>query len=108
MKTYNLVLATALTISGSAWVTFDPADAQGISGARQQREQENRRRNRNQPPAGQVQAAAGQQLSAEESTAIRPVLEAVRAENWAAAAAAHPAAVAAAQSPYARYVVGQL
>lgn len=47
-------------------------------------------------------------LTAQESSAIRPLSEAVRAQNWAAAAAALAAAQAGAQSPVARFEVGRL
>lgn len=56
----------------------------------------------------QQQQAAPARLSREETAAIRPLSEAVRAQNWAGAAAALPAAQAGAQTPPARFEVGRL
>ncbi len=56
----------------------------------------------------QSKQSGGGTLSREESAAIAPVVQAVQAEDWATASAGLPAAQAAAQSPYARYVIGQL
>lgn len=47
-------------------------------------------------------------LSRAESDAVMPAYQAVQHQDWAAAGAALPAAQAAARSPAARYVVGQL
>ena len=47
-------------------------------------------------------------LGREESDAILPTYQAVQAQDWAAAAAALPAAQAGARTPAGRYVVGQL
>lgn len=47
-------------------------------------------------------------LSRQESDAMLPAYQAVQSQDWAAATAALPAAQAAAQSPTARYVLGQL
>ena len=55
-----------------------------------------------------AQPAAAPRLSAPEQAALNPALQAAQRQDWAATAAALPAARAAAQSPYARYVVGQL
>lgn len=105
------LLAAAVTIGSALWISAAPAEAQGLRNAEQQRRQDERRRQRDEGPAqqqGRVATAAGQQLTAEETAAIRPVLEAVQAQDWATAGAGLPAAKAAAQSPYGRYVVGQL
>ena len=55
-----------------------------------------------------AQPAHAPRLSAPEQAAMNPALQAAQRQDWAATAAALPAARAAAQSPYARYVVGQL
>lgn len=62
------------------------------------------------PAAVQAQAVAApaQQLTAAERQALRPLHEAYRQRNWAGVAAALPAASAAVQSPFGRYVVGQI
>lgn len=65
-------------------------------------------RNREQRGEQRGQQQSGNQLSREEGAAITPLLEAVRAQDWAAAQAALPAAQQGASSPYGRFVVGQL
>lgn len=99
----------AILMLGVGTVTFAlPADAQGV--AARQRDQQERQQRRGRGEQGQQQQQAGQiqNLSREENTAIVPVYQAVQASDWPTATAALPAAQAAAQSPYARYVVGQL
>jgi tetratricopeptide (TPR) repeat protein len=62
------------------------------------------------PPAPAPQPATGARtynLTKEERVALAPAQKAVTAKDWAAAQAALPAAQAAAQSPDAKYVVGQ-
>src|SRR3954447_20985188 len=62
------------------------------------------------PPAPAAQPAPGTRtynLTKEERVALAPAQKAVTAKDWAAAQAALPAAQAAAQSPDAKYVVGQ-
>jgi tetratricopeptide (TPR) repeat protein len=62
------------------------------------------------PPAPPAQPATGARtynLTKEERVALAPAQKAVTAKDWAAAQAALPAAQAAAQSPDAKYVVGQ-
>lgn len=90
MKFPKLALAMALALGGTAVIFTGPADAQRDK--------------------AKQKAETGPTLTREESAAINPVLIASRATppDWAAAAAALPAAQAGAQSPYARYVVGQL
>ncbi len=56
----------------------------------------------------QAPAAGAQQLTDAERQALRPLGDAYRQRNWPAVAAALPAAAAAAQSPFGRYVVGQI
>lgn len=88
MKFPKLALAAALALSGTAVMFAGPADAQ----------------------RDKQKAEPGQTLTREESAAIGPLVTATRATppDWAAAAALLPAAQTGAQSPYARYVVGQL
>jgi tetratricopeptide (TPR) repeat protein len=62
------------------------------------------------PPAPAAQPTTGARtynLTKEERAALAPAQKAVIAKDWAAAQAALPAAQAAAQSPDAKYVVGQ-
>ncbi len=110
MKTSTFALAASLTLAGPVWLAAAPAEAQSIRQAERQRQEDARRRQQqpDAPQSGRVQGQGGQQLSAEEGALIRPLLEAVRAQNWAAATAALPAAQAGVQSPYGKYVVGQL
>jgi tetratricopeptide (TPR) repeat protein len=67
-------------------------------------------RGRRQQPAQQQQQQPSTvgQLSREETAAVRPLYDAVHAQDWAGANAALPAAQAGVQSPYGRYIVGQL
>jgi predicted Zn-dependent protease len=87
-------LLTAMAAFGVAATLAAPAEAQ-----RTREQRGNQERNQEQ---------AGGQLSREENAAVVPVYQAVQAQDWATAQTALPAAQAAAQSPYARYVVGQL
>lgn len=99
--------ALAVALAASTAFVHVAAGAQGLrqrEGDRAQRER-NQRGGEEQQQQGQGQIA---QLSREENAAIVPLYTAVQAQNWAEATAALPAAQAAAQSPYARYVVGQL
>lgn len=59
-------------------------------------------------PAQPAQPQRQYDLSRAERTALQPVILAVHAANWAAATAGLPAAVEAARSPHARYLVGQI
>lgn len=86
MKVSKLVLATAALVAAPLMVTQPVGAQQGKQQAKQE----------------------GPRLSREETTAIRPLSEAVRAQNWAGAAEALPAAQAAAQSPAARFEVARL
>jgi len=67
-------------------------------------------RGRRQQPEQQQQQQPSTvgQLSREETAAVRPLYDAVHAQDWAGANAALPAAQAGVQSPYGRYIVGQL
>lgn len=60
-----------------------------------------------QPGAAAPAPQAALAFTREERTALAPVSQALMMRNWAAAAAALPAAQAAAQSPSARYAVGR-
>ena len=100
-------LAAAFIVSGSAALFHGaPADAQVFESLRQKQ-----KGNQRQQPSGcALEAVEGQRqyrLSAEECTAIAPLLQAVAAQDWAAARAALPAAQAAARSADARYVAAQ-
>ncbi len=107
MTVSKLALASLLAVGGLATVAVSAAEAQR-SVRDNQREQE-RRRAAEQAKQGQTgQTAQIAQLTREESAAIVPLFEAVRAANWPAATAALAAAQAGAMSPYAKYVVGQL
>ena len=97
MKVSKLTLVAALALAAPALLATNPAGAQRVKEAQRQQQQS--------PPQQQV---AAPQLSAAERTALLPALQAAQRQDWAAAAAALPAAQAAAQSPGARYVVGQI
>jgi Tfp pilus assembly protein PilF len=84
MKVSKLALAASLALVAAPMIVAPQAGAQD---------------KQKQEPA---------RLSAQESTAIRPLSEAVRAQNWPAATAALAAAQAGAQSPIARFEVGRL
>lgn len=103
MKVSKVALVAALALGTTAFLGTTATDAQSIRNAQKQREETQRRQQRAQPQQAQVAA-----LTPAENTAIAPLFQAVRAQNWAAAAAALAAAQAGAQSPYAKYVVGQL
>jgi Tfp pilus assembly protein PilF len=97
MKTTRAALIAALITSGAAMLTVaTPAAAQNAPA--QQGEQ-----------AGQpAQPEREYDLRRAERTALAPALTAIGASDWAAAQAALPAAQAAAQSPDAKYLVGQI
>ena len=98
------MLAATLIVGGASFAA--PAAAQSAleSLRQQQRGQREQREARQQ----QQQPAQVQSLGREENAAILPALQAVQAQDWATATAALPAAQAGAQTPYGRYVVGQL
>jgi Tfp pilus assembly protein PilF len=97
MKTTRAALIAALITSGAAMLAAaTPAAAQNAPA--QQGEQ-----------AGQpAQPEREYDLRRAERTALAPALTAIGANDWAAAQAALPAAQAAAQSPDAKYLVGQI
>ena len=105
MRVSRIALAAAFALAGPAFLYTVPAESQGIRGAEKQREELRRRGKQEQPAPQQAQVA---QLTAEENAAIGPLMRAFQAQDWAAATAAIPAAQAGAQSPYAKYVVGEL
>jgi tetratricopeptide (TPR) repeat protein len=84
-----ITLATAAVLGVAAMLHAGSADAQ----------RSNKQASKQERPGS---------LSREESAAISPVVQAVQAEDWATASAGLLAAQAAAQSPYARFVIGQL
>lgn len=104
MTISRAVLAATL-IAGGASVAAPAAAQSALESLRQQQRGQREQREARQQPQ---QPAQVQSLGREESAAITPALQAVRAQDWAAATAALPAAQAGAQTPYGRYVVGQL
>jgi tetratricopeptide (TPR) repeat protein len=92
MKTTRAALIAALITSGASLVAVAaPAAAQ------------------NAPAQGQAaQPEREYDLRRAERTALAPALTAIGASDWAAAQAALPAAQAAAESPDAKYLVGQI
>ena len=107
MKFTTAVLAATLIAEGAA-LYATPAGAQSPLESLRRQQRGQREEPRPQPQPQQQQSARVQSLSREENAAIMPAYQAVQALDWAAASAALPAAQAGAQSPYARYVVGQL
>lgn len=87
----RITLGVALILGSAAMVATVPADAQRLK--------------KSQPTAQPAQRSFN--ISKEERAVLLPVQTAVTAKDWAAAQAALPAAVAAAQSPDARYAVGR-
>ena len=108
------VAATMFASSASLLAYAAPANGQVLDslrnrqrGAQQQQQQEQQQQARG---ACSLTAGEGQrqyQLAQAECTAIAPLLQAVGAQDWAAARAAMPAAQAAARSADAKYVTGQ-
>lgn len=83
-----------------------PAEAQVFDSLRKQQKGQSRQRG----DGCQLAAAQGDRqyrMNAEECQAMAPLLQAIAAQDWAAARAALPAAQAAARGADARYVVGQ-
>lgn len=95
MNIPNSVLAAAIALVGSVALAQPPAPEAQLppaSAPRQDRQQQ------------EIQAPG---LGRAESDATGPLIAAVRARDWAAAAAALPAARAGVQSPAGRYLVGR-
>lgn len=86
----RIALGIALVLGGASVVATAPADAQ----------------KRKKGEAAQP-AQRSYNLSKEERAALLPVQTAITAKDWATAQAGLPAAVAAAQSPDAKYAVGR-
>lgn len=107
-KSFATALGAALIVGGSAaLLTANSADAQVFESLRnkQKGDQQQQRRQR-----CELQSNDGQRqyrLNNEECTAVAPVLQAIAAQDWAAARAALPAAQAAARNTDSRYVVAQ-
>jgi len=95
MTTFGTARSVGLA-AGCAMLLAVPIEAVDASAGGQKR-----------APSGRKQAQAPA-LGASENAAIRPLYNAVRDQDWAAANAALPAARAAAQSPAGRYLLGQL
>jgi len=89
----RIALGVALVLGGASVVATMPADAQ------------KRKKGGDAQPAQPAQRSF--KLSKEERAALLPVQNAITAKDWATAQAALPAAVAAAQSPDARYAIGR-
>ncbi|HEV2816570.1 MAG TPA: hypothetical protein VGW40_05045 [Allosphingosinicella sp.] len=102
--TISRALVAATMIVGAAALAEAQSPLEALKaqqrGRRQQQEQQQQ-----QP---QPQPATVGQLSREETAAVRPLYDAVHAQDWAGANAALPAAQAGVQSPAGRYIVGQL
>ena len=108
MKVSKLALM-AMTAGLSAALASQ-AGAQGYGQPQPEQRREAPRQEREQQQQGQQGQGQGQQarLTREEAAAIRPLQQAVQAQNWEAANAALAAAQAAAQQPAARFEVGRL
>src|SRR4051812_45243751 len=109
MRISRAVLAAAL-IAGSATLLVDSAPARAQSAFESLRSHQRSQQNQNQQQQQQQQQQQSQipSLSRAENDAVRPLMQAVQAHDWAAATAALPAARAGVQSPAGRYLVGQL
>jgi tetratricopeptide (TPR) repeat protein len=108
--------ATLVAGAATLLVPAAPAAAQsaldslrGRQSTRNQQQQQQQQQQQEGQPAAQPRPA-GQiaNLTREESAAIMPLYTAVQAQDWPTATAALAAAQAGAQSPAARYLVGQL
>ena len=104
MKVSKLALAASLALGASPAAAQYSQPQPQPQAQPQQDEPRSERRDRRQRNA---QDSSGQQLSREEIAALQPLQTAVNASDWAAAAAALPAAQAAATSPYGRFMVGR-
>ena len=114
MKLSNVALAAALLVGSSAVVAVDSAEAQTVrENQRRRQQQQQEQQQQQQQQQGQQQAAQAQaqgrqlSISRAEQTALAPLDTAIRAQDWAAAQAALPAAEAAAQGADARYFVAR-
>jgi len=104
--TISRALTAAGLIVGAAALQGALAEAQ--SPLDSLKAQQRGRRQQQQEQQQQPQPATVGQLSREETAAVRPLYDAVHAQDWAGANAALPAAQAGVQSPAGRYIVGQL
>jgi predicted Zn-dependent protease len=84
----RMTLAVALALGGASMIAVAPAQA----------------KKKETPAAAPAQSF---NFSKEERAALKPVQDAIGAKDWAAAQAAMPAAVSAAQSADARYAIGR-
>lgn len=105
--TISRAALAATLIVGAAWLHAAPASAQSafesLRAQQRARQQQQQPEQQQQQPQSQVP-----NLSRAENDALRPLMTAVQAHDWVAAAAAVAAAQVGAQSPAARYLVGQL
>ena len=100
MKISKAALAATILAGGAMFLTDTvPAEAQVLDSLRN--------RQRNQRPQQQQVFRIGE-LSPEESQALRPIYDAVQAQNWTAVRAALPGARSGATSPGGRFLVGQI
>ena len=104
--TISRALMAAGLIVGAASLQAALAEAQSPLEALKAQQRGRRQQQEQQQP--QAQPATVGQLSREETAAVRPLYDAVHAQDWAGANAALPAAQAGVQSPAGRYIVGQL
>lgn len=111
MNVSKIALGTGLLLGGAV-LAVEPAAAQYGSGSQQAEEQAaqgQRETRQNRRGRGRQQAAeqpAAPQLTEAERAALVPLQAAVTAQDWAAAAAALPAAQAAATTPQGKFLVG--
>ncbi len=110
MKVSKIALAISLALAATEALAQGGYQQPQAPAQQPQQVDEQRQPRRGNQRQQQPAAAPAQTLTREEGAAINPLLTATRATppDWAAAAAALPAAQAGAASPYARYVVGQL
>lgn len=111
MNMSKAALAAIFASGASMLACSVPVNAQVLDSLRQRQSRQNQQQAQQQQRGGcQLNPVEGQrqyQLSREECTAVAPLLQAVQAQDWAAARAAIPAAQAAARSADAKYVTAQ-
>lgn len=110
MNVSKIALATGLLLGGAALAPVPAAAQYGSAGAQAEQEamegQRGERQDRRRRGRQQAEQPQGPQVSEAERAAILPLQAAVTAQDWAAAAAALPAAQAAATGPDAKFMVG--
>ena len=110
MNVSKIALATGLLLGGAALAPVPAAAQYGSAGAQAEQEamegQRGERQDRRRRGRQQAEQPQGPQVSEAERAAILPLQAAVTAQDWAAAAAALPAAQASATGPDAKFMVG--